>query len=267
LPAATLEHWASVAREWLNLDAVLAAASASPLPVPEALPKISPRATPGKCRIGVARDAAFQFYYEANLRLLRECGAELVPFSPLEHAVLPEVDGVYFGGGYPELHAFALETNAMFRESVRRFIEEGGPVYAECGGLMYLTGAIRLASGEVHRMVGAIPAEAVMSHSLRVIGYVEAEASRETVLGPAGTRLRGHEFRHTELRNLAPRFGADDAFVLTSPSGKSLGAAGIAVDNVLATYVHAHFASNPDVPRHFVERCASHRRAREKSRG
>jgi cobyrinic acid a,c-diamide synthase len=248
-----------VARDWLNVDAVLAAASASPLPVPESPPRVSPGV---KCRIGVASDAAFHFYYEENLRLLRDYGAELVAFSPLEHAVLPDVDGVYFGGGYPELHGFALETNATFRESVRCFIEAGGPVYAECGGLMYLTGAIRLTNGEVHRMVGAIAAESVMSDSLRAIGYVEAEASRDTILGPAGTRLRGHEFRHSELRNLALKSGADDAFVLTSPSGKRLGAAGVAQGNVLATYVHAHFASNPDAPRHFVERCARYRRER-----
>ena len=262
LPDATLDHWATLAEEWLNLDAVRASASATP--VPDVPTKGLPSASGVRCRIGIARDVAFDFYYEENLRLLRDHGAELVAFSPLEHAVLPDVDGVYFGGGYPELHGFALETNAMFRESVRRFIEDGGPVYAECGGLMYLTGAIRLANGQVHRMVGAIAAEVTMSDSLRAIGYVEAEAWRETILGPVGTRLRGHQFRYSELRNLAPTSGEDDAFVLRSPSGAPLGSAGIAPGNVLATYVHAHFASNPDVPGYFVERCAQYRRKRGK---
>src|SRR5947209_16624184 len=127
-----------------------------------------PRAT-----IAVARDLAFQFYYAENLELLREAGAELVEWSPLADGEPPDVDGLYFGGGYPELDAQQLADNARCRQSVRRFaLDPGRPVYAECGGLMYLAESLEDAEGRVHEMVGLLPARVTMRPPRMSLGYL-----------------------------------------------------------------------------------------------
>ena len=124
-----------------------------------------------RVRIGVARDLAFQFYYEENLGRLRDAGAELVFWSPRSDAELPDVDGLYLGGGYPELHAGALAANARMRRAIAKFVESGRPVYAECGGLMYLADSLEDANGVAHEMVGVLPARASMRPSVLCLGY------------------------------------------------------------------------------------------------
>src|SRR5262249_8788858 len=155
--------------EWNDVDAFVALAGrAPPLETPavtRAATSIAPR-----CRIALAHDAAFHFYYEYNLAALRALGAELVPFSPIADAALPDVDGVYLGGGYPELHAAALTANAPMRASLRGAAARGLPVYAECGGLMYLADAIRTLDGLTHPMVGLVAGTAVMAESLQALG-------------------------------------------------------------------------------------------------
>ncbi|MEE9274380.1 MAG: hypothetical protein V3V62_03610 [bacterium] len=226
---------------------------------------------PPRCRIGVAWDEAFHFYYEDNLARLEGLGAELVRFSPMRDARPPEVDGMYFGGGYPELHAEALERNEGMRARVLAFARAGGAVYAECGGLMYLCAGIRTREGARHAMAGVIPAEAVMEEKLQAIGYVEVETLRPSVLGPAGLRFRGHQFRHSRL-DPAPGGEArgqggsargqdwmDPLYRLRSPLGGPDGEEGYQEGNVLASYVHGHWASNPAVAEGFVRACASAR--------
>ena len=157
---------ASWPRQWLDLDAIVAIARAAPaLEIDDATR--SPRNGNRKCRIGIAWDDAFHFYYEDNLRRLEECGAEIVRFSPSRDAALPEVDGLYFGGGYPEVLARELSNNHRMIDAVRRFAESTRPIYAECGGLMYLAEAIRTLDGSVWPMAGLIPGVAVMSPSSR----------------------------------------------------------------------------------------------------
>src|SRR5207244_3015940 len=136
-------------------------------------------------RIGVASDAAFQFYYAENFDLLREAGAELVFWSPLRDSELPDVDGLYFGGGYPELHARRLAENAAMRKAVRRFAEAGRPVYAECGGLMYLAETLGDADGVAHPMVGVLPAAVRLEPRRMALGYAEVVLTRDTPIGPA----------------------------------------------------------------------------------
>jgi cobyrinic acid a,c-diamide synthase len=150
-------------------------------------------------RIGMAQDQAFCFYYPDNLELLEEAGAELVKFSPLNDQVLPEVDMLYFGGGYPELHGAALAGNVTMRTAIRKFAERGGTIYAECGGMMYLTQAIRDFTGTSHEMVGLFPAETVMQKSGLTLGYRTVELSHDCILGAAGTIARGHEFHYSTL--------------------------------------------------------------------
>jgi cobyrinic acid a,c-diamide synthase len=251
VPEAVLDGWGRIAAEWIALDIVLAIArSAGELPAPST-------ATPAaldanrRCTIALAHDEAFHFYYEDNLRRLEQLGATLVRFSPLHDAELPDADGVYLGGGYPEAHAEALAANEPMRASLRTFAGRGGPVYAECGGLMYLARAIRTLDGRAHPMIGLIAGEAAMRDRLQAIGYVEVETQRPTLLGPAGLRFRGHQFRHSELVGAE----APSAYGMHVRNGP-VAAEGWTSGNVLASYVHAHWASNPTAARGFVESCA-----------
>ncbi len=258
LPDALLDHWGARAAEWIGLDALLERARLAP-PLPdEAAPPRSPAAD-RRARIGIARDEAFHFYYVDNLRRLEALGAELVPFSPVHDPALPDVDGLYLGGGYPEVHAPALSANAEMRGAIAGFAERGGPIYAECGGLMYLTRAIRTLDGARHEMVGLLPTEARMREKLQALGYVEVETQARTLLGGAGTRFRGHQFRYSELD--PPRWGElEPVYALRRRRGGETSPEGCRVGNVVASYVHAHWASNPNVAEAFVDACQRFRR-------
>ena len=252
VPDALLDDWGARVAEWLDLDAILAIARGAPeLSASDAEP--SPN-TAVRCRIGIADDAAFSFYYDDNLRRLESLGAEIVRFSPIEDAGPPDVDGLYFGGGYPEAHAAALSRNQTMLDAVRKLAAAGAPIYAECGGLMYLTAGIRTLDGTLHPMVGLIPGEAVMRDRLQALGYVEVETRASSLLGPSGTRFRGHEFRYSELAGMPP--DVERAYSLKSPFGGEARLEGYRRDNVLATYVHAHWASNPRAAKSFVDACS-----------
>jgi cobyrinic acid a,c-diamide synthase len=233
---ARLDAWGRMAAEWLDIDAILALARSAP---PLAVPACDPPPERVRCRIGYALDDAFHFYYEDNLRRLEAAGAELIPFSPIADAQLPAVQGLYFGGGYPELFAPALAGNRSMRQAVRAF---SGPMYGECGGLMYLCEAIRTTDGARHEMVGRLRGEAVMAERLRALGYIEVETRVPTLLGPAGLRFRGHQFRYSELAGA----GSENAFAQAWADG-----------SLLASYVHGHWASCPAAPRNFVAACCS----------
>jgi cobyrinic acid a,c-diamide synthase len=181
-----------------------------------------------RVRIGIARDAAFCFYYEANLELLRECGADLVEFSPIADRALPEgLGGIYFGGGYPELYAERLAANGPMRQAVMDFVAREGPVYAECGGFMYLTESIVDMEGRGWPMAGIFPTRARMQALLAKLGYVEVE----TDCGVA----RGHEYRHSTVDEMPA-----DAYRVHAAFG---------------VYVHLHFLSCPRFASEFVDRC------------
>ncbi len=187
-----------------------------------------------RARVGIARDAAFCFYYEDNLNLLRECGAELVEFSPIADLVLPaDLDGIYFGGGYPELHAEALAANTGMRNAVAEFVARDGPVYAECGGFMYLTEAIVDAAGGAWPMAAVFPTKARMQERLAKLGYVEVDTS-------AGV-ARGHEFRYSTIDGM--------------PESVERVYSGYRVHAAFGSYVHLHFLSCPGVAATFVNEC------------
>ncbi len=195
------DAWADMAAQWLDLDAIVAIARSAPLLSGLDAAQLWPRsgARAPRCRIGVAYDDAFHFYYEDNLRRLEAAGAELVRFAPTREAQLPNVHGLYFGGGYPEALAADLSGNHAMIDAVRGFAQSGGPIYAECGGLMYLSDGIRTLEGRTWPMVGLVTGEAVMSERLQALGYVEVETRGESILGPAGMRMRGHQFRYSTL--------------------------------------------------------------------
>jgi len=198
----------------------------------------------GRVRIGIAFDPAFCFYYRENLELLEAAGAELVRFSPINDQALPDVELLYLGGGYPELYGERLAANVGMRKAIRSFAERGRAVYAECGGMMYLTQSIRDFDNRSHDMVGLFPAEAVMSKTTMTLGYRVLEMSSACLLGAAGTRAKGHEFHYSRLEATGP---LHYACVLTDAQGNSMGRDGLMVGNTLALYTHLHFGSEPAI--------------------
>ena len=190
---------------------------------------------------------------------LREAGASLVFWSPLRDAELPDVDGHYFGGGYPELHAGELARNTSLHKAIRRFVEAGKPLYAECGGLMYLAEQLEDDQGAHHSMVGLLPTTVRMRPRRLHLGYTETMLVRDTVIGPAGAVARGHVFHFSTLdpvRATVPRAYRLESERTSDPSGPGDEMEGFVVGSALLSYVHLHFASNPAIATAFVERCA-----------
>ncbi len=203
-------------------------------------------------RIGIARDEAFCFYYHENLRELERRGAELVFFSPLKDD-LPDVDGLYIGGGYPELHAAALEA-APARRQIKEASEDGMPIYGECGGLIYLCKEIVFEDSR-HCMTGALPATTIMTRKLQGLGYVEAEVTGENPVVETGKTVRGHEFHYSRVE-----CDSDARFVYSLKRGKGIGNGrdGLLEHNTLGGYLHAHFYTYP-VDK-FIDSCRAYRR-------
>ena len=210
--------------------------------------------TPAPCRVAVAWDRAFCFYYQDNLDLLREAGAEILFFSPLADAHLPaRIDAVYIGGGYPEMHAGALSRNASMRSAVREWAASGGPLYAECGGLMYLSRSIRDFDDQVFEMAGVFPFETAMGRERAHLGYREARLREGCILGPAGQVVRGHEFRYSHIVGGEDALSGGPVYAVTDGSGKDRAPEGYRYRNTLGSYIHVHFGSNPTVSRNFID--------------
>lgn len=234
--------------ETLELDTLLTLAQ-----VPTGLSRPpAPTHVPPIVRIGVALDAAFHFYYQDNLDLLREAGAELVFFSPLHDPALPpDLDGIYLGGGYPEEHRGALSNNTTMCQAIRAF---NGVIYAECGGLMYLGVSLAGVEGDTTPMLGRLPVRTRMSGRLRTLGYREVTTTAATPLGPAGTVFRGHEFHYSELCETPD---VSPVYHMTGRGGQ--GVEGWQQGRVLGSYVHAHFGSNLQIAPALVAACAAAR--------
>ncbi len=192
-------------------------------------------------RVAVAQDAAFCFYYQDNLDLLEACGATIVPFSPIDDAQLAaDVDLVYLGGGYPELHAQRLAGNRTMLESLRRYHAQGGAIYAECGGLMYCCRELVDLQGRNYPLLDLLPARTVMQERLAALGYVAWSATNCSLLGAADTELRGHEYHYSRLEPLGPLQSAAQLIRADEPPRPD----GFVSGNLLAGYAHLHFGSN-----------------------
>lgn len=239
---------AKAAEDTVDLNQIEAVAG-SCRELPASAPYLTKRKLGRTVRIGVAQDPAFCFYYPDNLELLEAEGADLVRFSPLNDQMLPDVDMLYLGGGYPELHGEVLTRNVTMRTAIRQFAERGGTIYAECGGMMYLTQAIRDFAGTSYEMVGLFPAEAVMRMSGLVLGYRTVECSQDCILGACGITARGHEFHYSTL---VPKGKLDYACALRDVRGEPTGSDGLVVGNVLALYAHLHFSSQPQIAKSLV---------------
>jgi cobyrinic acid a,c-diamide synthase len=245
---ARIKLWTELAQEWLDLDRLWELAKAAPAldakPTRVSLPEKT------LCRIAIAYDEAFHFYYSHNLQLLQKAGAELIYFSPLNDRELPQnIQAVIIGGGYPEVHAAQLSEQTSMRDSLQRFVEEGGTLFAECGGLMYLTRSIQTLEGHEYPMLGLLPARAIMQPKLQALGYTEVEQDAATILGPAGLRFRAHQFRYSLLEE------EEKIPTVWRLRGKRQGTVvqeGYARGRILASYAHGHWASNPSIAEHFV---------------
>ena len=236
-----LRQLAEAAEKTLELDALLEIAHNAP--VLDFTPPVSPeKGVP--VRIGVARDRAFCFYYEDSLDLLRQLGAELIPFSPLADEKLPDgVQGLYLGGGYPELYAAQLEENHALRRQIRDVVYAGMPCIAECGGFMYLTQSI---AGRA--MVGALPGDCFDTGKLTRFGYITATAREDNLLCRAGEQVPMHEFHHWDTPQPGDAFGAE------KPSGKQWRCA-YATDTLYAGFPHFHFYAKPVMAQRFLAAC------------
>ncbi|MCC7565421.1 MAG: cobyrinate a,c-diamide synthase [Methanomicrobiaceae archaeon] len=226
-----MSRFGEVVEEWCDLDGIVGAARCTPpLPAPRRLPASGrPSAV-----IGVARDAAFCFYYQDNFDRLIRAGAELRFFSPMDGR-LPEVDALYLGGGYPELHAPALAASGC-RTDVKRAADDGMPIYAECGGLVYLTERIR-GDGE-YPMAGVLPAETEMTGRIQALGYVQARVVGNPGVLAQGLLFRGHEFHYSRID---PARDARFGLALSRGKGIEGGKDGLYEQNAMGQYTHAYF--------------------------
>lgn len=208
-------------------------------------------------RIAIAYDRAFCFYYEDNLDLLREAGAEIVRFSPLYDETIPEADALYIGGGYPELHALELSKNISMLKAIYDWADSGRPIYAECGGLMYLSRGIYDLNGNFFKMAGILPFETAMRREKFSLGYREVELKEECILGKSGERLKGHEFHYSEIleqqqNSMATGQQLKKIYSVRNCQGGFVNAPGYRFKNTFASYIHIHFGSNPAVAGNFI---------------
>ncbi|EAE1342828.1 cobyrinate a,c-diamide synthase [Listeria monocytogenes] len=198
-------------------------------------------------RVAYALDAAFHFYYQDNLDFIRSTGATLIPFSPLEEREVPDADFIYIGGGFPEVFAERLAKNKSMRESILAAHEQGKPIYAECGGLMYLGSSLEM-EAESYEMVGVFDGVSKMTTRLRKFGYCIAEPLEDTLLGKKGTAIRGHEFHHSVFETNEPTRmkltkKRDGEIVKEWHGGYQKG-------NTFASYLHIHFYQNLSIITH-----------------
>ncbi|MDO8662747.1 MAG: cobyrinate a,c-diamide synthase [Candidatus Omnitrophota bacterium] len=241
----------------INLTKLLAIArQAKPLPhsreiiFKKELPK-------GRVTIAIAKDKAFHFYYQDNLDILKHLGAEIVTFSPLRDRELPKgIDGLYIGGGFPEVFASDLSKNASLRQSIYQKAKDGLPIYAECGGLMYLVKNLIDFQKRKFPMVGVFKCSVNMGNRLHRMGYVNVQVIKDNILSNQGDRNRAHLFHWSRLTNI-PK---NSTFAYRIIKDKdNLFYDGLVTKNVLASYAHLHFASNTDFAKNFINSCRINR--------
>lgn len=216
------------------------------------------QALPKRVRLGVAYDAAFHFYYQDFFDELELRGCTLVHFSPVSDSCLPDgLDALYFGGGYPEEMAADLSRNSAMRTAVKQFAQSGRPVYAECGGLMYLCQSLEKADGTVHPMAGLLPAKTRMHHRIQSLAYTEVFLKEDSLWGNRGSMARGHEFHYSQIMAGS---GEMDGWrsVYSAKKRRTIvpEEEGFQKGRVLASYVHLHLASRPALLEYFVKTCA-----------
>ncbi|MEJ2693116.1 MAG: hydrogenobyrinic acid a,c-diamide synthase (glutamine-hydrolyzing) [Candidatus Thiodiazotropha sp.] len=258
-----IDHLAKTVRQSIDLDRLLqiakgAAAVAPSQPLQNTLYS-APRTA---VKIGYAKDKAFGFYYPDDLELMRDLGVELIPFDTLRDARLPQVDGLFIGGGFPETSMQALEANGSMRLAIADFIEAGGPVYAECGGLIYLTRSLSW-QGNRCRMVGVIPADTEMHEKPQGRGYVQLKDRGNGPWPPSrhaadGEAIHAHEFHYSSLYGYS---GDRDRFAYQVLRGTGIDGHndGYFYKNLLASYTHMRNVGGNDWVERFVAQVRANR--------
>ena len=256
LSSETIDKLSDVIEEAIEVDALI-----DRLPDINAIGNSEPedaRHITSQVRIGVAMDNAFCFYYQDNLDFLEASGAELVFFSPIEQNALPKnLDGIYLGGGYPELFAKQLSENETLRGEIKKVSMAGMPIYSECGGFMYLCREICDHNGNTYPMTGCFPFSTQMLPRLKALGYREIVFEKDTIIGKQGQTMRGHEFHYSELTEI-PK-GVETAYLVSPRSGVKKTEEGYRVARCLGSYIHLHFGSRPDAAKDFVRSCLEYK--------
>jgi cobyrinic acid a,c-diamide synthase len=250
---------ASLLRSNADLEACLEIARSAP-DISASLGPLYPQPSQGEpVRIGVARDAALWFYYQENFEALRHAGAELVEFSLLSDEAVPDVDGLYMGGGFPETLARGLADNASMRTSVRAKVQEGMPVYAECGGLMYLSSELHY-EGNTYPMAGVFPLTTKVFKKPQGHGYMSSVVAGPNPFYTPGSTLTGHEFHYSRCIDVEKI----DSFVFEVQRGQGMlkGHDGVLTRNCVAGYTHMHALGNPPWAGNFVDAARSFRQTR-----
>jgi cobyrinic acid a,c-diamide synthase len=218
-------------------------------------------ATLPKVKIGILQDAAFQFYYSENLEALEKAGGQLIYVNAMRDSILPELDGLYIGGGFPETSARELAVNTPFRQSIKKAAENGLPIYAECGGLIYLGSSIVLKEEEFP-LVGVFPVRFGMSAKPQAHGYSIFHVEKENAFYSPGAEVKGHEFRYSKILDWQ---GSADQLVLKMVRGHGFinGRDGLTYKNVLALYTHVHADGTPEWADNFIQRCRTAKGVKE----
>ncbi len=263
--AGVLQRVVEVAEGHLDLEAIRRLAQQAPAIDSRVAAVPESAARPGAVRIGVFRDAAFQFYYPENLEALMQEGATLVEISPLRDVELPDVDALYIGGGFPETAAPALAGNTPFLRSVRRAIEDGLPVYAECGGAVFL-GEKLLVDRRQHVMAGVLPLRFVFHPKPQGHGYTMLETGGSNPFFSVGQSIRGHEFHYTGVEPGSAE-GLSFAFEVRRGVGFGGQRDGVCYRNVLASYTHVHALGTPSWAPSIVRAAAQFKSSRSEPDG
>jgi cobyrinic acid a,c-diamide synthase len=233
-----IKNWGRVIEDNIDLDILLSIMKAAKR-LPKGREPLWTEKKSQKVKIGVAKDEVFTFYYQNNLEALEANNADLVYFSPLHDSNVPDVDAVYIGGGYPEIFAKELEANQFMRNSLNKFHQDGLPIYAECGGLMYLTKSINR-----YEMCNVFPYHSHMTKNPQALSYVVACSRNDNIIFKKGEEFKGHEFHYSKLQleGAKPKF----AFNILRGRGITGSMDGLMSDNTLACYVHTHVAACPN---------------------
>ena len=254
----TLDRLANTISEALNLEEIIRMAGTAPDLKPLSDPIFPVFPVESQIQLGVVMDQAFHFYYQDGLDFLTALGARIIPCSSLEGRLPSNLDGLYIGGGFPEMFAQPIAENTEFIQGVKEQCGQGMPIYAECGGMMFLSGGITDFSGREYPMAGVIPGKTVMLQKRAGLGYVTALTLKDNLLAFAGQKIRGHEFHYSVLQGLAPQQNA----YLLERAGDEPRQDGYACGNLLASYLHIHFAGCPEEAKRFIATCMEYRQKR-----
>jgi cobyrinic acid a,c-diamide synthase len=257
--ADSIQSIASVVSQHIDLEALSRIAHENPRIscVPLLREERTPATQPAGARIGILKDAAFQFYYPENIEALEAAGAEILFISPLRDENLPEVDALYIGGGFPETHARELAENVGFSSCLRSLVDNGLPVYAECGGLMYLGNEL-VTEGQSFSMAGVLPLSFGLFEKPQGHGYTVVTVEAPNPYYPVGAEIRGHEFHYSRVLAWS---GTERNLVFRMQRGVGIQGDrdGLVYKNVLATYTHIHALGNPGWAHALVRNAVAYR--------